>query len=59
MIYADERIKIFINLIQPFEAANIIAAFFMQTNDVAKHSHKFSNIFQDDISYALALYSCM
>ena len=49
---------IFINRIQPFEAANISAAFFL-CRPVRKHNccHTFQNKFQDDISCTLAMYS--
>ena len=49
---------IFINGIQPFEAANISAAFFL-CRPITKHyrCHKCLNKFQDDISCALAMYS--
>ena len=49
---------IFINRIQPFEAAKISAAFFlcrlMRKNN---RCHTFKNKTQDDISFALAMYS--
>ena len=49
---------IFINRIQPFEAANISAAFFL-CRPMRKHNlcHTFQNKFQDDISCTLAMYS--
>ena len=49
---------IFINRIQPFEAANISAAFFL-CRPLRKHNrcHTFKNKFQDDISCTLAMYS--
>ena len=49
---------IFINRIQPFEAANILAAFFL-CRPMRKHNrcHKCQNKFQDDISCTLAMYS--
>ena len=49
---------IFINRIQPFEAVNISAAFFL-CRPMRKHNHchTFQNKFQDDISCALAMYS--
>ena len=51
-------LDIFINRIQPFEAANISAAFFL-CRPMRKHNrcHKFQNKFQDDISCTLAMYS--
>jgi len=51
---------IFISRNQPFKAENISAAFFI-CRQMMKHNscHKFSNKFQDDISYALAIYSYM
>ena len=45
---------IFINRIQPFEAANISAAFFF-CRPMRKHT--FQNKFQDDISCTIAMYS--
>ena len=47
---------IFIDRIQPYEAANILAAFFLYRPMM---KHKFLNKFQDDISCALAMYSYM
>ena len=49
---------IFINRIQPFEAVNISAAFFL-CRPKRKHNrcHTFQNKFQDDISCTLAMYS--
>ena len=49
---------IFINRIQPFEAANISAAFFL-CRPMRKHNrcHTFQNKIQDDISCTLAMYS--
>ena len=49
---------IFINRIQPFEAANISAAFFL-CRPMRMHNccHTFQNKFQDDISCTLAMYS--
>ena len=49
---------IFINRIQPFQAANISAAFFL-CRPMRKHNrcHTFQNKFQDDISCTLAMYS--
>ena len=51
---------IFTKRIQPFEAANISAAFFLG-RPTRKHSscHTFFNKFQDDILCALAMYSYM
>ena len=48
---------IFINRIQPLQAANITAAFFL-CRPMMKHNccHKFLNKFQDDIVCALFLY---
>ena len=52
--------NIFINRIQPFEAANISAAFLL-CSPIMKHNscRKFLNKFQDDISCTLAMYSNM
>ena len=49
---------IFIIRIQPFEAANISAAFFL-CRPMIKHNrcHTFQNKFQDDISCNLAMFS--
>ena len=49
---------IFINRIQPFEAAKISAAFFL-CRPMRKNNrcHTFKNKIQDDISCALAMYS--
>ena len=51
-------VYIFINCIQPFEAANISAAFFL-CRPMRKHNrcHTFKNKFQDDITCTLAMYS--
>ena len=51
---------IFINRIQPFEAANISAAFFL-CRPLMNHNscHRFLNKFQNEISCAPAMYSDM
>ena len=50
--------QVFLNRIQPFEAANISAAFFLCRPMIKNIScHKLLNRFQDDISCALAMYS--
>ena len=49
---------IFINHIQPFEAANISAAFFLcRPMRKQNRCHTFKIIFEDDILCALAIYS--
>ena len=49
---------IFINRLQPFEAVNISAAFFV-CRPMRKHNHchTFPNNFEDDIACTLAMYS--
>ena len=49
-----------INCIQPFEAANIWAAFFMRRTTIKHNScHKLLNEFQDDISGVFDMYPSM
>ena len=50
---------IFINRIQPFEAANTLKAFLCRPNIQHYSRHEFLNKFQDDILCALAIYLYM